>query len=94
MLVRLRVVWYWKRYMRKNRYRYNRYLVFYVNLASLFQKQAALETYQLLIGSAVLLLIASLFLYGDSHMEGQKYRRKLSQIAFGCMMVASFVRSG
>jgi hypothetical protein len=27
-MVRIRVVWYWKRYMRKSRYRYNRYLVY------------------------------------------------------------------
>jgi hypothetical protein len=27
-MVRIRVVWYWKRYMRKSRYRYKRYLVY------------------------------------------------------------------
>ncbi len=27
-MARIRVVWYWKHYMRKNRYRYKRYLVY------------------------------------------------------------------
>ena len=27
VMVRVRVVWYWKRYMRKSRYRYKRYLL-------------------------------------------------------------------
>jgi hypothetical protein len=27
-MVRIRVVWYWKQYMRKSRYRYKRYLVY------------------------------------------------------------------
>jgi hypothetical protein len=28
LLVRIRAVWYWKQYMRKNRYRYKRYMVY------------------------------------------------------------------
>ncbi len=67
--------------------------VFYANLASFFGKESALVAYQLLIGSAVALLIASSFFYGYAHMDVQRYQRKRSQLAFGCMMVAAFVSS-
>ena len=60
--------------------------VFYANLG-------AMTTYYILISSALLLLIVSLFLYSYSHMEVQKYRRRISQLAYGCMMFASFVSS-
>ncbi len=67
--------------------------VFYANLASFFGKESPLVAYQLLIGSAVVLLIASSFFYGYAQLDAQRYQRKLSQLAFGCMMIAAFVSS-
>jgi hypothetical protein len=69
--------------------------VFYANSASALKDHTVsfLTTYQVLIGSAVVILILSIFLYASAHMTVGQYRRGLSQWAFGTMMFAAFSSS-
>jgi hypothetical protein len=64
--------------------------VFYVNYGSFLNKESFLISYQLLVGGAVLLLLASVFLYAHAYIDSEKYHRRLSWWAFFCMMSAAF----
>ena len=63
--------------------------VLYINIAGMLKSVPFLEFYQIFIGFAVLALIVSIFLYAVAHTDRERYRRRLSQGAFFCMMAAA-----
>jgi drug/metabolite transporter (DMT)-like permease len=62
-------------------------------MAIFYSKESFLVAYQLLIGFSIIALLASGFLYGVAQTDLEKYRRRLSRWAFGCMMFAAFLSS-
>jgi hypothetical protein len=66
----------------------------YLNLAGLGMIGFTSEGYPVSIGGAVILLIASMFLYGFAYTDLKKYRENTSHLAFFFLIFSALMSSG